>query len=78
MAVPEVGDVADATLLLASADQAFGADHIAAWARDAVVMVGAGRASTTALDAVRRQLREVNVAIRSGVLVGHDPDGQGS
>jgi len=78
MAVPEVGDVADATLLLASADQAFGADHIAAWAKDAVVMVGAGRASTTALDAVRRQLREVNVAIRSGVLVGHDPDGQGS
>ncbi len=71
MADEEAGADADAILILATVDPAVGAEHIAAWASDAVVMVRAGRrVSATWIDAVRRRLRQTDVTIRSAVLVG--------
>ena len=45
MADKAVGEDADAILILATIEPALGADHIAAWASDAVVMVRAGGAN---------------------------------
>ncbi len=72
MAEEDAGEDADSVLVLATADPALGADHIAAWASDAVVMVRAGRVSATWIEAVRHQLLKADMTIRSAVLVGDD------
>jgi O-antigen/teichoic acid export membrane protein len=78
MAHEPVGEDADAILVLATVDPAFTADHLAAWASDAVVMVRSARASATWMDAVRRQLVRADMTVKSAILVGRDPDNTGS
>ncbi len=74
----EVGEDADTILVLATVEPGFGADHIAAWATDAVVMVRAGAASATRIDGVGQQLRAAGVTIRSAILIGADQDDDSS
>ncbi len=74
MADLDAGEDADVVLVLASIDPALGADHVAAWAGDAVVMVRAGEATSSRIDGVAKQLREARVLIRSAVLIGTDSD----
>jgi hypothetical protein len=73
MAEKEAGEDADAILVVATVDAAVGADHIAAWASDAVVMVQAGGANGAHIDGVARQLRDARMIIRSGLLINTDP-----
>jgi hypothetical protein len=74
----EAGEDADVILVLATVDPGLGADHIAAWASDAVVMIQAGAASASRIDGVGQQLRAARMSIRSAVLVGSDPDDDSS
>jgi hypothetical protein len=78
MADKEAGEDADSILVLATVDPAFGADHIAAWASDAVVMVTAGGANGPRIKGVAHQLRDARMIIRSGLLIGTDPDDHSS
>ncbi len=78
MADKEVGEDADVILILATVDPAFGADHIAAWASDAVVMVRSGAADLARIDGVGHQLRDARMIIRSGLLIDTDPDDHSS
>ena len=78
MAEKGVGEDADAILILATIEPALGADHIAAWATDAVVMVRAGGPSSTRVDGVAQQLRDARMIIRSGVLIDTDPEDHSS
>lgn len=72
MADKEAGEDAEVILILATVHPAFGADHIAAWASDAVVMVQAGGATAARIDGVRQQVREAGITIKSAVLIGSD------
>jgi hypothetical protein len=74
----EAGEDADVILVLATVDPGLGADHIAAWASDAVVMIQAGAASASRIDGVGQQLRAARMTIRSAVLVGTDADDDSS
>lgn len=78
MADKEVGEEADAILILATLDPAFGAEHIAAWASDAVVMVRSGGASLARIEGVAQQLRSARMIIRSGLLIDMDRDDHSS
>jgi hypothetical protein len=78
MAEEQAGEDADVILVLATLDQALGADHIAAWASDAVVMVRAGAASAARIDRIGMQLRDARLTIRSAILVGADRDDHSS
>ena len=53
MPVRPLADDHDAVLLLASLDPAFGAEHISGWATNAVVLVTAGKSSSTRIHAGR-------------------------
>jgi hypothetical protein len=78
MADKQIGEDAHAILILATVDPAFGADHIAAWASDAVVMVKAGGANGAQIDGVAHQLRDARMIIRAGLLIETDPDDHSS
>ena len=65
----EVREGMDAVLVLASADPAFGAEHIAPWADQAVVVVTAGKASATRITSTGQMLRHAGIATRSAILV---------
>ena len=58
MADNEGREDADVILVLATVDPALGADHLAAWASDAVVMVRTGAASGPRIGAIAQQLRD--------------------
>jgi capsular polysaccharide biosynthesis protein len=62
----------DAVLLLASADPWFGADHIAAWAREAVVVITAGEVSASRIRGTSQMLRQAGIVLRSAILVDTD------
>ena len=62
----------DAVLVLASAEPAFGADHIAAWAKDAVVVITAGAVSASRIHGTGQMLRQAGISVRSAILVGTD------
>ncbi len=70
----EAGEDADAILILATVDPARGADHISAWASDAVVMLRAGQVSAAWIDAVRHRLRQADMTVKSAVLIDADAD----
>jgi hypothetical protein len=74
----EAGEDADAILVLATVDPSLGADHIAAWASDAVVMVQAGAASATRIAGIGQQLRAARMTIRSALLIGTDAEDESS
>ena len=64
----------DAVLTLASVDPALGAEHLAPWARKAVVVVDAGKASAARISATGALLRQAKMTVRSAILVGLDPE----
>jgi hypothetical protein len=63
---------ADLTLTLVTLDPAMGAEHIATWAGDAVLMVTAGQSSATRLHTVGELIRLSGTDLISAVLVGAD------
>jgi len=70
--VAAVYATADVLLTLAALDPMLGAEHLATWAADVVVMVTAGKSSWTKVQAVGEMLRLAGLRIVSAVLVGAD------
>jgi capsular polysaccharide biosynthesis protein len=62
----------DAVLVLASADPWFGADHIAAWAGEAVVVIAAGEVSASRIRGTSQMLRQAGIALKSAIIVDTD------
>jgi capsular polysaccharide biosynthesis protein len=63
---------ADLVLTLATLDPASGADHLATWATDVVVIVTAGRSSATSIHSVGEMIRLAGTRLVSVVLTGVD------
>ncbi len=63
----------DDVLVLASVDPAFGVEHVAAWAREGVAIVRAGKATHTRLNGISRMIRQAGIALQSAILVDADP-----
>jgi capsular polysaccharide biosynthesis protein len=63
---------ANVLLTLAPLDPAFGGEHLATWAADAVVFVTAGRSSWTKIRAAGEMVRLSGTRLVSAVLVGAD------
>jgi capsular polysaccharide biosynthesis protein len=61
---------ADVVLVLATVSPVFGADHLTAWAGNAVVFVTAGEATSTRMTASTQILRQAGIVVRSAVLLG--------
>ncbi len=71
-------DDTDALLVLASLDPAFGADHLAPWASDAVVMLSGRNVSLARMDVGREMLSQAGISLRSVILLGSDPQDETS
>ena len=73
-------DDADALLILASLDAAFGAEHLAPWVKDAVMILSSRRTNLNRLEVSRRMLHEATISLRSVILLDSDPldDSSGS
>jgi capsular polysaccharide biosynthesis protein len=71
---PIAGAFAEADLMLTVAplDPALESEHLGTWAKDAVVVVTAGRSSSTRIHAVGELIRFAGVSSASAVLVGAD------
>jgi Mrp family chromosome partitioning ATPase len=63
---------AEVILVLTDLDPAMGALHLRCWAKEAIVVVTAGRSTAVTLRNTAEMLVEAGVAIRSVVLVGSD------
>jgi capsular polysaccharide biosynthesis protein len=63
---------ADRLLSLSILDPAFGAEHLATWATDVVVMVTAGRSSAATIHAVGEMIRLAGTRLVSVILIGAD------
>jgi capsular polysaccharide biosynthesis protein len=63
---------ADLLISLATLDPAFGGDHLATWATDAVAIVTAGQSSAVRVHAVGEMIRLAGTRLNSGVLIGAD------
>jgi len=63
---------ADLVLTLATLDPSIGGQHLAGWARGAVVFVTAGRSSAPRIHAVGEMIRLSGMELISAVLVGAD------
>lgn len=63
---------ADLMLTLAALDPSIGGEHLAGWARGAVVFVTAGRSSAPQIHAVGEMIRLSGTELISAVLVGAD------
>jgi capsular polysaccharide biosynthesis protein len=61
---------ADVLFTLATLDPAFGGNHLATWATDAVVIVTAGRSSGERIHAVGEMIRLAGTRLASVVLIG--------
>ena len=59
-------------LTLAPLDPSLGGEHLATWAKDAVVLITAGRSSWTKIHAVGEMIRLAGTRLVSAVLVGAD------
>lgn len=64
---------ADVVLTVAALDPSEGAYDLAEWASSAVVVVTAGRSSSTAVASVGRMLRAAGIEVDSAVVVDADP-----
>ena len=71
-AVVEACASADLLLTLATLDPAFGGDHLATWATDAVAMVTAGESSAERVHGVGEMIRFAGMRVDSAVLIGAD------
>jgi capsular polysaccharide biosynthesis protein len=67
-----VWDVADVVLTLSAVSAALGADHLATWGDEAVVVVTAGRSSATHIHTTGELVRLAGMRIATGILVGSD------
>jgi capsular polysaccharide biosynthesis protein len=67
---------ADVLLTLVTLDPAFGSEHLATWATDAVVMVTAGQSSEERIRGVREMMRVAEMRLDSVVLVQADKSDQ--
>jgi len=65
-------DGTDLLLTLATLDPAVGADHLATWASDAVVVVSAGESSAERIHSVGEMIRLAGLRLDSVVLLGAD------
>ena len=63
---------ADLLLTLAVLDPSIGGEHLAGWARGAVVVVTAGESSAARIRAVSEMIRLSGTSLISGVLIGAD------
>jgi capsular polysaccharide biosynthesis protein len=63
---------ADLLLTLATLDPAIGADHLATWASNAVVVVSSGRSSAERIHSVGEMIRLAGMRLDSVVLLGAD------
>jgi len=63
---------ADLLLTLVSLDPSLGAEHLASWATDAVVVVTAGKSSWMRLHTVGEMIRLAGTRLASAVLLGAD------
>ena len=63
---------ADVLLTLLTVDPGFGADHLRSWARDAVVILTAGKPSATKLRTLSELIRLSGTSLKSAVVVGAD------
>jgi capsular polysaccharide biosynthesis protein len=64
---------ADLLLTLVTLDPSHGAEHLPTWAAHAVVVVTAGRSSSTKIHATAEMIRIAGVNLASCVLAGADP-----
>ncbi len=71
-------DDTDALLVLAALDPAFGADHLAPWVSDAVVVLSSRGVTLARLDVGREMLRQAGISLRSVILLGSDPQDESS
>jgi hypothetical protein len=71
-------DDADTLVVLATLDVAFGAEHLAPWVRDAVMVLSPRGVSMTRLSVSREMLREAGISLRSVILVDADPQDDSS
>jgi hypothetical protein len=67
---------ADLVLTLITLDPAFGGDHLATWATDAVAVVTAGRSTGTTIHSIAEMIRLSGTRLDSVVLVGADKQDQ--
>ena len=71
-ALAEAYESADLLLTMVALNPALGAEHVATWATDVVVMVTAGRSSLTKIKAVGEMIRLADTPQPSAVLIGAD------
>lgn len=65
-------DASDLVLSLVTLEPAFGGDHLATWATDAVAVVTAGKSTATRVQAVGEMIRLSGTRADSAVLLGAD------
>jgi capsular polysaccharide biosynthesis protein len=78
MAQKPLPDDVDALLVLATLDPAFGAEHLAPWVTDAVVVLSPLGVTLTQMDVSRKMLREAGISLRSVFLLDSDPGDESS
>jgi len=71
-------DDADALLVLASLDAAFGTEHLAPWVTDAVMVLSSRRTTLTRMEVSREMLHEAGISLRSVILLDSDPQDDSS
>ena len=71
-AASDCGVSADLLLTLATLDPAIGADHLATWASNAVVVVSSGESSAERIHSVGEMIRLAGMRLESVVLLGAD------
>ena len=71
-------DDTDALLVLATLDPAFGAEHLAPWVSDAVVVLSKRGVTLARMDVGREMLRQAGISLRSVILLGSDPEDESS
>ncbi len=71
-------DDADALLVLATLDAAFGAEHLAPWVTDAVMILSPEGVSLARMGVARQMLHEAGISLRTVILLGSDPQDESS
>jgi len=63
---------ADAIIVLATLDPAFGAEHLATWATAAVPVVTCGKSDAATIRSAGEMVRIAGITLDSSVLIGAD------
>ncbi len=71
-------DDTDALLVLTTLDPAFGAEHLAPWVSDAVLVLSKRGVTLARMDVGREMLRQAGISLRSVILLGSDPEDESS